>query len=90
MCGYSYENVFLFNLLLLPAFVLVSYRLAKSLGGATFGIVASLLVVAHPIILISVRSGGFDFVALVFSLLVIKSLLDHLREPSAARLAISG
>ena len=35
--GYSYENVFLFNLLLLPAFVLVSYRLAKSIGGETSG-----------------------------------------------------
>ena len=90
--GYSYENVFLFNLLLLPAFVLVSYRLAKSIGGETsgeaFGIVASLLVVAHPITLIVVRSGSFDFLALFFSLLVIKSLLDHVREPSAARLAI--
>ena len=86
--GYSYKNVFLFNLLLLPAFVLVSYRLAKSLGGETsgetFGVVASLLVVAHPITLIAVRSGGFDFLALFFSLLVIKSLLDHVREPSAA------
>ena len=88
VCGYSYKNVFLFNLLVLPAFVLVSYRLAKSLGGETFAIVASLLVVAHPITLISVRSGGFDFFALFFALLVLQSLFDHLREPSAARLAI--
>jgi len=88
VCGYSYKNVFLFNLLVLPAFVLLSYRLAKVLGGETFAIVASLLVVAHPITLISVRSGGFDVLALFFSLLVLKSLLDHLREPSAARLAI--
>jgi hypothetical protein len=88
VCGYSYKNVFLFNLLLLPAFVLVSYRLAKSIGGETFAVVASLLVVAHPIILISVRSGGFDFLALFFALLVIKSLHDHLRQPSAATLAI--
>jgi len=86
--GYSYRNVFLFNLLVLPAFVLTSYRLAKSLGGETFGIAASLLVVAHPITLIAVRSGGFDFFALFFSVLVIKSLLDHVRAPSAARLAI--
>ncbi|HZL21276.1 MAG TPA: hypothetical protein VFG23_26310 [Polyangia bacterium] len=86
--GYSFENVFLFNLLLLPAFVLVSYRLAKSIGGETFGVVAALLVVAHPITLIAVRSGGFDFVALFFSLLVIKSLLDHVRQPTAATLAI--
>ena len=35
VCGYSYKNVFLFNLMVLPAFVLVSYRLAKSLGGET-------------------------------------------------------
>ena len=88
VCGYSYKNVFLFNLLVLPAFVVVSYRLAKSLGGETFAIVASLLAVAHPITLISVRSGGFDFFALFFALLVLKSLFDHLREPSAARLAI--
>ena len=81
--GYAYKNVFAFNLLLLPAFVLVAYRLAKSLGGETFGVVAALLVVAHPITLIAVRSGGFDFCALFFSLLVLKSLFDHVREPSA-------
>ena len=86
--GYRYENVFLFNLLLLPVFVLVAYRLAKALAGETFAIVASLLAVAHPITLISVRSGGFDFFALFFALLVLKSLLDQVREPSAARLAI--
>src|SRR3569623_448735 len=86
--GYSYQNVFLFNALVLPSFVLLSYRLAKSLGGETFGVVAALLVVAHPITLIAVRSGGFDFLALFFSLLVLKSLLDHVRDPSAARLAM--
>ncbi len=88
VCGYSYKNVFTFNLLLLPPFVLVAYRLAKTLAGETFGVLAALLVAAHPITLIAVRSGGFDFFALFFSLLVIKSLLDHVREPSAARLAI--
>jgi hypothetical protein len=88
LCGYSYENAFIFNLMVLPAFVLLSYRLAKSLGGETFGIIASLLVVAHPITLISVRSGGFDFFAVFFSLLVIKSLLDYSRELSPEALAI--
>ncbi len=86
--GYSYRNVFLFNLLVLPAFLLVSYRLAKSLGGETFGIVAALLVAAHPITLISVRSGGFDFLATFFALLVIKSLFDLGRDESPANLAI--
>ena len=86
--GYSYKNVFLFNLLVFPAFVLVAYRLAKSLGGEVFAIVASLFVVAHPITLISVRSGGFDFLAAFFALLVLKSIFDHVREPSPARLAI--
>jgi hypothetical protein len=88
VCGYSYRNVFLFNLLLLPVFVLTAYRLAKKLAGETFAIVASLLVLAHPITLIAVRSGGFDFLALFFALLVIKSLLDHIRAPSAPGLAI--
>jgi hypothetical protein len=86
--GYSYTNVFLLNLLVLPVFVLVAYRLAKSLGGEVFGTISALLVVAHPIALISVRSGGFDFVAAFFSLLIIKSFLDHVRRPSAGTLAV--
>jgi hypothetical protein len=88
VCGYSYKNAFVLNLMLLPAFVLVSYRLAKSLGGETFAIVASLLVVAHPITLITVRSGAFDVLTVLFALLVIKNLLDHSREPTPERLAI--
>ena len=88
VCGYSYRNVFLFNLLVLPAFLLVSYRLAKSLGGETFAVVASLLVAAHPVTLLSARSGGFDFLATFFGLLVIKSLLDYIRDRSPAKLAI--
>jgi hypothetical protein len=86
--GYAYTNVFLFNLLLLPVFVLLAYRLAKSMGGELFGIVTGLLVTVHPITLISVRSGGFDFLAALFSLLVIKSFLDHTRKPSAEHLAV--
>jgi hypothetical protein len=58
------------------------------MGGETVGIVASLLVVAHPITLISVRSGGFDFLATFFSLLVVKSLLDFCRDQHPAKLAI--
>ena len=85
--GYSHTNVFLFNLIVLPFFVLLSYRLAKSLGGEVFGVATALLVAAHPITLISVRSGGFDFLAAFFSVLIIKSFLDHCRAPSADRLA---
>jgi hypothetical protein len=86
--GYSYTNVFWLNLLVLPAFVLVAYRLAKSLGGEVVGIVAAILVVAHPITLISMRSGGFDFFAAFFSILIIKSFLDHTKTPSAETLAV--
>jgi len=86
--GYSYENVFTLNLLVLPAFVLVSYRLAKSLAGETCGLVASLLVLAHPITLISARSGGFDFMTAFFALLVIRSLLGYSEQPTPARLAM--
>ena len=86
--GYSYTNVFLFNLLVMPIFVLVSYRLAKATANETVGIVAALFVAAHPITLISMRSGGFDFLATFFSVLVIKSFLDHSRAPSAGTLAV--
>ncbi len=88
LAGYSYKNAFVLNLLLLPVFVLTAYRLAKSLAGETFAVVAALFVVAHPITLLSVRSGGFDFLALVFALLIIKGLLDHARAPTPASLAI--
>jgi hypothetical protein len=50
-------------------------------------VASALLVAAHPITLISVRSGGFDFLAAFFSVLIIKSFLDHCRAPSANRLA---
>ncbi|HEX6271424.1 MAG TPA: glycosyltransferase family 39 protein [Polyangiaceae bacterium] len=86
--GYSYENAFHLNLLVLPAFVLLAYRLAKSLGGETFGVVSALFVAAHPITLLAARSGGFDFLATFFGLFVIKSLVDQLREPSPGRLAV--
>jgi 4-amino-4-deoxy-L-arabinose transferase-like glycosyltransferase len=86
--GYTYTNVFLLNLLVLPVFILLAYRLAKSLGGEVFGVAAALLVAAHPITLISVRSGGFDFLAAFFSLLIVKNFHDHCRAPSADRLAV--
>jgi len=87
-CGYSYKNVFLFNLMVLPVFVLVSYRLAKSLGGEVFAIVVALFVVAHPITLVTVRSGSFDFLTVFFALLIMKNLLDYTRQQSPARLAV--
>ena len=86
--GYSYRNVFLFNLLLLPAFLIVAYRLAKSLGGETFGIVASLLSAAHPVTLLAIRSGGFDFLATFFALLSLKSFCDYAHEQSPGKLLI--
>lgn len=86
--GYSYRNAFLLNLMVLPAFLLVTYRLAKRVGGETVGLVASLLVLTHPILLMSARSGGFDFLAAFFALLVVKSFFDHSQEPSPARLAM--
>lgn len=86
--GYSHTNVFWFNLLVLPAFLLVAYRLAKSSGGETFAIASTLLVVAHPITLLSIRSGGFDFFATFFALLVVKSLLDFIRDQTPEKLAV--
>lgn len=86
--GYAPANAFLFNLFVLPFFVLTSYRLAKLLGGETVGVAAALLVSAHPITIICVRSGGFDFLAAFFSVLVVKSFLVHCRAPSADRLAV--
>jgi hypothetical protein len=87
--GYSYTNVFLFNSLVLASFVLLSYRLAKVMAGETFGIVAAVLVGAHPITLITARSGSFDLLASCLALLVLKSLLDVFRQPSPGKLVIA-
>lgn len=86
--GYHYTNAFWANALLIPFFVFTAYRLAKSLGGEFFGLLAGALVMAHPISLVSARSGGFDLMAATFSLLIVKHLLDHCQAPSANRLIL--
>jgi hypothetical protein len=86
--GYSYTNVFHANAILIPLFVFVAYRFAKSLGGEAFGILAGAFVVAHPITLVSARSGGFDVMAGFFALLSVKNFFDYCKEPTANRLAM--
>jgi len=86
--GYSYTNVFLANAILIPLMVFVAYRLAKSLGGEVFGILAGALVMVHPITLVSARSGGFDVMAGVFGLFCVKHFCDYAKEPTANRLAL--
>jgi hypothetical protein len=88
VAGYSFRNAFHFNLLALAALVFVAYTLTKALGGRTFAVVASIFVAAHPITLMSARSGGFDVLSALFALLVMKSLLDVLRDDSPGKLAI--
>ncbi|MGO9289157.1 MAG: hypothetical protein ACLQIJ_10435 [Polyangia bacterium] len=86
--GYRYTNVFLANAIVIPLLVLVSYRLAKSLGGEVFGILAGAFVVAQPITLVSARSGGFEVMSAFFALVCIKHFLDYASEPTANRLAL--
>jgi 4-amino-4-deoxy-L-arabinose transferase-like glycosyltransferase len=86
--GYSYTNAFHLNAILIPLYVFVAYRLAKVLGGEAFGILAGAFVVAHPITLISARSGGFDLMAGFFALVSVKCFLDYAKEPTANRLAL--
>jgi len=86
--GYSYTNAFHTNAILIPLMVFVAYRLAKSLGGEAFGILAGALVMVHPITLVSARSGGFDVMAGVFGLFCVKHFFDYAKEPTANRLAL--
>lgn len=86
--GYSYRNSFHLNALFFPLFLFAAYRLADALRGRAFAVAVTLLVSAHPIFLMTVRSGGFDFIATTFSLLILKSFYDHLSAPSAGRLAV--
>ena len=87
VCGYAVSNVFLLNLTLLPAIVLLAYRIAKTLGGEVVGIVAAVLVLAQPTLLVTARSGAFDVLATLFALLIVHGFLAHARNPSPARLA---
>ena len=86
--GYSYTNAFHANAILIPLLVFVAYRLAKSLGGEAYGILAGAFVITHPITLISARSAGFDVMAGFFALLAVKHFFDYAKEPSANRLAL--
>jgi hypothetical protein len=86
--GFSVSNAFLVNAIVIPLFVFQGYRFAKALGGETFGVAAGLLVLAHPVVMMSARSGGFDVIAAFFALLVLKSFLDHCCKPSADTLAM--
>lgn len=86
--GYSYTNAYVVNAIAIPVFVFVAYRLAKSLGGEAFAMAAAILVAAHPVTLVSARSGGFDFIATVFGLIVIKNFYDYAKSPSANGLAM--
>ena len=86
--GYHYSNAFHTNAILIPFFVFFAYRLAKSLGGEFYGILAGAFVMAHPITMVSARSGGFDLMAAFFSLVVVKHLFDYCKEPTANRLAL--
>ncbi len=86
--GYSYTNAFHVNAIVIPLFVFVAYRLAKSLGGEVFGILAGAFVMAHPITLLSARSGGFDVMAGFFALVCVKHFFDYAQSPTANRLAL--
>lgn len=86
--GYSYENAFRFNLVVLAGFLFVSYRFAKAAAGETSALVAALCVGAHPITLIAARSGGFDLFAAFLGLLVLKSSFDAFRDASPHKLAL--
>ena len=86
--GYSYTNAFHANAMLIPLLVFVAYRLAKSLGGEAYGILAGAFVMAHPITLLSARSAGFDVMAGFFALVSVKHFFDYAKEPTANRLAL--
>ena len=86
--GYSYTNAFHINAILIPFFVFIAYRLAKSLGGEVYGLLAGAFVMVNPITLVSARSGGFDVMAAFFALVCVKHFLDYSREPTANRLAL--
>lgn len=85
--GFRVDNAYLVNAIVIPLFIFQGYRFAKKLAGETFGIAAALLILAHPITLMSARSGGFDVIAAFFSLLVLSSFYDHCRKPSPDTLA---
>ena len=85
--GYHPENAFYANAALFVLFVFSSYRLARLLGGELFAVAAAILVASNPIVLVSARSAGFDLLATLMLLLVIKSFVVYARRPSARHLA---
>lgn len=65
--GYRVENAYAFNLLVLLGLLIVAYAIIERRYGKLWGITASLLTAASPVVPLVARSGGVDLLAaLVF------------------------
>jgi hypothetical protein len=86
--GYHVEHAFHVNALVFVAFVFTAYRLAKSLAGETYGLVAALLVGAHGNVLLAARSGGFDLLATFLTVSVVQAFVSASRECTPQRVVV--
>jgi len=83
--GYRPENLFLLNAIALFAFFLLIYIAFKNRLGEVWAASALLLVASQPIVIQDAASGGFDFLAALFLLIVFMALQWFLKDPTALK-----
>ncbi len=80
--GYSVNNAFLLNWILTVGMLWLLFSYGDNLGGTVSGIISVLLVLAHPAVLLSMSSGGFDLLNVVLLILSFSCLSLYIKKPS--------
>lgn len=81
--GYNPSNAFLVNLVASFFILLLLYYLVEKWLGRFYGILAMLFLSAFPLFILYVRSGGFEVVNLLWSLILFAFLDQFFRQRSA-------
>ncbi len=86
--GYSPQNAFVLNAGVYFALLALVGIAVKTNVGSVAAVATIVLVGAHPLVVTTARSGGFDLLATFLTALSFVLAYLHMREPSPRRLAV--
>lgn len=81
--GYSRNNVFILNFIILFILLSLSYCCTKKILNQTCGFASMLLIMSQPVISINATSGGFDLMSVTFLGLTLVSLFGFVSKPTS-------
>ena len=86
--GYSHQNGFILNGIVLFVLLFMAYAVSAHALGIVGGLAAMILIAAQPIILISATSSGFDLFATTLTAAMLLIAYFYLKKPSPDRLLL--